>query len=87
MIKVISPHNVLQALSSLTTNQLSYSSTSPITAKEKKIASNLYKCLNSILESTYNEFEKEATLDHDDEIDDQDLKDLSTSTSVITRPN
>ena len=37
--------------------------------------------MNSILESTYHKFETETTLDHDDEIDDQDLKDLSTSTS------
>ena len=81
MIKVINPHNILQAPSSLTSNNLFYSSTSPITAEEKNIASNLTKCFKFILESTYHEFEKESTLDHDDEIDNQDLKDLSTSTS------
>ena len=78
MIKVINPHNVLPALLSRTS---SYSSASPITAEEKNIALKLYKCLNSILESIYQEFKTETTLDHDDEIDNQDLKVLSTSTS------
>ena len=81
MIKVINPHNILQVPSSLTSNNLFCSSTSPITAEEKNIASNLTKCFKFILESTYHVFEKESALDHDDEIDNQDLKDLSTSTS------
>ena len=81
MIKVINHHNVLQALSSLTLNQLSYSSTPSITAEEKNIASNLYKCLNFIVENNCHEFETETTLDYDDEIGHQALKDLSTSTS------
>ena len=37
--------------------------------------------MNFILESTYHKFETETTLDHDDEINEQDLKDFSTATS------
>ena len=81
MIKAINPHYVLQAMPSLISSHLPYSLTSSATAEEKNITSNLYKCLNFILESTYHQLETETTLDHNDEIDDQDLKDLSTSTS------
>lgn len=70
-METINPHNVLQILSNLTTNQLFYRSTSSVTVQEKEIASNLYECLNSIIQSDGHWFESEITLDHDDQIDDQ----------------
>jgi len=80
-MKTINPRNVLQVLSNLTTNQLPGRPTSSITVEERDIASNLYECFNSILESSDHRFETEITLDHDDEIDDQDSEDRLSSTS------
>ncbi len=79
---MINPHSVLKILSNLTPDKLSCSSPSSISSDEKHVALNLYKCLKSILESTSHTFETETTLDHDDELDYQDLEDFLLSTSI-----
>lgn len=79
---MINPHNVLKVLSNLTSDKLSYNSPSSINSDEEHIALNLYECLESILGSTSHIFEREITLDHDDELDDEDLEELLSSTST-----
>ncbi|CAF2783611.1 unnamed protein product [Rotaria sp. Silwood2] len=84
---MINPHNVLNVLSRLTFDNLFSNSPSVISVDEEHIAFNLYKCLNSILESTCHMFETETTLDHDDELDDQDSGDLLPSTFTHNYPD
>ena len=71
---MINPHNMLKVLSNLTSNKISRNSLSPINNEEEHVASNLYKCLESILGSTSHTFETENTLDHDDELFDEDVE-------------
>ncbi|CAF3901248.1 unnamed protein product [Rotaria sp. Silwood1] len=52
------------------------------TFDEEHVALNFYKCLESILESTSHTFETETTLDHDDELDNQDVENLLAFTST-----
>ena len=70
---MISPHNVLKALSNLASNQVSRNSSSSINQDKEHVASNLYKCMESILESASHTFETENTLDHDDALDHEDV--------------
>ncbi|CAF1071767.1 unnamed protein product [Rotaria sordida] len=73
---MINPHNVLKVLSNLTSNKVSHNSSSSINHDEEHVALNLYKCSESILESTSHTFETENMLDHDDELDDEDVEDF-----------
>jgi len=77
------PNNVIKVLSDLILNKSIVHSSSAITSGEEHIALNLYKCLDSIMESTAYLFETETTLDHDDEIDVQDLEDAVSITSTF----
>ena len=79
---MVNPHNVLKVLLNLTSDRLSCNSPSSINPNEEHIALKLYKCLESIMESISHIFERETTLDHDDELDDEDLEDLLSSTSI-----
>ncbi|CAF1148820.1 unnamed protein product [Rotaria sordida] len=79
---MINPHNVLKVLSNLTSDKLFRYSPSSINSEEEHVASNFYKCLESILKSTSHTFETENTLDHADELDDEDIKDSLPSTST-----
>ncbi|CAF1203244.1 unnamed protein product [Adineta ricciae] len=74
---MINPHNVLKVLSNLTSNKISLNSLSPINNDEEHVTSNLYTCLESILESISHIFETENTLDHDDELFDEDVENSS----------
>ena len=77
---MINPHNVLKVLSDLTSNKVLCNTPSSINNDEEHVASNLYKCLESILESIFYTFETENTLDHDDEFDDEDEENTLPST-------
>ncbi|CAF2902010.1 unnamed protein product [Rotaria sp. Silwood2] len=79
---MINPHNVLKVLSNLISDKLFRYSPSSIHPDEEHVASNFYKCLESILESTSHIFETENTLDHDDELDDEDIEDPLPLTST-----
>jgi hypothetical protein len=79
---MINPNNVLKVLSELTSDKSFVRSPSVITSDEKYIALNFYKCLNSILESKSHSFEAKTTLDHDNELDAQDLEDVESTTSI-----
>ncbi|CAF4391796.1 unnamed protein product, partial [Rotaria sordida] len=63
-------------LSNLTPNKVSHNSSYSINHDEEHVALNLYKCSESILESTSHTFETENMLDHDDELDDEDVEDF-----------
>ncbi|CAF1257375.1 unnamed protein product [Didymodactylos carnosus] len=71
---MINPHNVLKVLSNLASNKVSCNSSPLVNYDEERVALNLYKCLESILESTSHTFETENTLDHDGELDDEDVE-------------
>jgi hypothetical protein len=79
---MINPHNVLQVLSNLISDKLSSNPPPSISFDEEQIAFELYKCLNSIMESTSRIFETEAILDHDNELEDEDLEHLLPLTST-----
>ncbi|CAF4040341.1 unnamed protein product, partial [Rotaria sp. Silwood1] len=79
---MINPHNVLKVLSNLISDKLFRYSPSSINPDEEHVASNFYKCLESILESTSHIFETENTLDHDDELDDENIEDPLPLTST-----
>lgn len=64
---MISTQNVLHAVSKLTLNESSHQATLSVTAEEKNVASDLYDCLNFILQSSSHCFETEIMLDHEGE--------------------
>ena len=79
---MINPKNVLKVLSDLTFDRLFDESPSIISFDEENVAMNLFRCLDSILESSSHLFETELTLDHDDEIDAEELDDIVSTTSI-----
>ncbi len=76
---------MLKVLSNLTLDKLSCISPSSISSDEEHVALNLYKCLKSILRSTSHIFETETILNHDDELDNQDLEDLLLTIDIHRR--
>ena len=68
---MINAQNVLLALSKLTLDEAPRQPASSVSAEEHSIASNLYDCLNSILESSSRRFETETTLDHEEDVDEE----------------
>ncbi|CAM4778789.1 unnamed protein product [Rotaria magnacalcarata] len=84
---MINPHNISKAFSDLILNKFAFNRPSSINAEEQSIARNLYKCLNSILQSNSYIFESETTLDHDDDLYDVDLEDTAPEAAALEHPN
>ncbi|CAF3591634.1 unnamed protein product [Rotaria sp. Silwood1] len=84
---MINPHNISKAFSDLILNKFTFNQPSSINAEEQSIARNLYKCLNSILQSNSYIFESETTLDHDDDSYDVDLEDTAPEAAALEHPN
>ncbi|CAF4677345.1 unnamed protein product, partial [Rotaria sp. Silwood2] len=76
---MINPHNVLKVLSNLISDKLFCYSSSSIHPDEEHVASNFINVWSPFWKSI---FETENTLDHDDELDDDDIEDPLPLTST-----